>query len=352
MTPRIMMLNAAMTSLIALAVPLQLSAQTYITFDPTNSVSTNPVAINEAGAITGFYADANFANHGFVRTQDGTITSFDPPGSVSTLPAAINEAGAITGFWADANGVDHGFLRAKDGTMTPIDAPGEGTGQFQGTLPASINPGGVITGSYIDMNGGQHGFVRARDGSFTTFDPPGSLGTAPDSINPAGEITGNYLVSAGAGQEVPVGFVRSASGVITGNFSSTFVEDTPVSINPAGTVSGTFADVNGNAGYFLRAKDGTVTTFDPSELGPATPLGGAINQEGALIGLFFGGSFPNINLVSFLRAPDGNITLIADPNAGTGFFQGTVASAINGAGEITGNYSDSNGVGHGFLFTP
>ena len=341
-----------MTALVALAVPLQLSAQTYTAFDPPNSVSTNPTGINEAGAITGFYADANFLNHGFVRAQDGTITTFDTPGaSQGTIPAAINASGAITGNYVDANGVNHGFLRAKDGTITPFDAPGAGTAQFQGTTPDSINPGGVITGFYVDTNGGLHGFVRAKDGQLTTFDV-GSLGTQPASINPAGEITGNYLVSVGAGQTVPRGFVRSANGAITVNFSSTFFEDTPVSINPAGTASGTFSGVNNNAGYFLRTKGGAVTTFDPSELGPATPLGGATNQEGALIGLFISGSFPNLNFVSFLRTPDGNFTEIADPNAGTGFFQGTIAVGINAAGEITGNYSDSNGVGHGFLRTP
>ena len=350
MTSKNLMLNAAMTALAALAVPVQSSAQTYTTFDPPGSIATLPFAINEAGAITGFYVDMNGAQHGFLRAKDGTITTFDAPGaSQGTVPAAINAPGAITGNYVDANGANHGFLRAVDGTITPFDAPGAGAGQFQGTTPDSINPGGVITGSYVDTNGGLHGFVRAKDGKVTTFDV-GTIATVPASINPAGEITGNYLVNVGGGQMVPRGFVRSANGAITINFPSTFFEDTPVSINPSGTVSGTFSGPNG-AGYFLRVKGGAVTTFDPSELGPATPLGGAINQEGALIGLFIGGN-PTPLFESFLRTPDGNFTAIADPDAGTGFFQGTEATSINGAGDITGTYSDSNGQGHGFVRKP
>src|SRR5271169_4694540 len=57
---------------------------------------------NPAGTITGYYVDANYVTHGFVRTADGDITSFDPPNSVSTTPQGINPAGAITGYYADA----------------------------------------------------------------------------------------------------------------------------------------------------------------------------------------------------------------------------------------------------------
>ena len=47
---------------------------TYITFDPAGSVSINiqAVAINPAGAITGYYYDANQVYHGFLRARDGT----------------------------------------------------------------------------------------------------------------------------------------------------------------------------------------------------------------------------------------------------------------------------------------
>ena len=43
--------------------------------------------------------------------QTGPFTTFDPMGSISTQPQAINQAGAITGFYYDTNGNAHGFLR-------------------------------------------------------------------------------------------------------------------------------------------------------------------------------------------------------------------------------------------------
>ena len=42
------------------------------------------------------------------RAGKGAYT-FDPPGSTGTAPAGINPAGAITGYYVDANG-GHGFL--------------------------------------------------------------------------------------------------------------------------------------------------------------------------------------------------------------------------------------------------
>lgn len=58
--------------------------------------------------------------------------------------------------------------------------------------------------------------MRASDGTFAAFDAPGAAnGTSPSGINPAGAITGNYS-------------------------DANFVED-----------------------GFLRANNGTLTTFDP-----------------------------------------------------------------------------------------
>jgi hypothetical protein len=54
----------------------------------------------------------------------------------------------------------------------------------------------------------------------------------------------------------------------------------------------------------------------------------------------------------YLRAPDGTITTFDAPGAGTGYFQGTYPANNNPAGAITGNYTDTNDVNHGFLRIP
>lgn len=51
-------------------------------------------------------------NHGFLRTSYGVIHIFDVPGGGNgTVPVALNLDGAIAGYYTDANFVTHGFLR-------------------------------------------------------------------------------------------------------------------------------------------------------------------------------------------------------------------------------------------------
>src|SRR5215472_6759092 len=48
-------------------------------------------------------------------------------------------------------------------------------------------------------------------------------------------------------------------------------------------------------------------------------------------------------------AADAHFVIINVPGAGTGQFQGTSPIAINDEGTVTGSYTDSNFVSHGFL---
>jgi hypothetical protein len=73
----------------------------------------NRINMNQEGAITGSYTDANLAQHGFVRDPYGVITSFDPPRGMNTTATCINDAGVIAGsFYYDWNAqTPFGFLR-------------------------------------------------------------------------------------------------------------------------------------------------------------------------------------------------------------------------------------------------
>jgi len=53
---------------------------------------------------------------GSCGARDGTMTMIDVPGAGTgphqgTFPSDVNPAGAITGYYIDADGVYHGFLR-------------------------------------------------------------------------------------------------------------------------------------------------------------------------------------------------------------------------------------------------
>jgi hypothetical protein len=174
-----------------------------------------PMGINPAGAIIGFYVDANSVQHGFVRAPNGIITEFDPTGSIFTDPNAIDQTGAIAGFYFDANFVGHGFLRTPNGTITSFDAPGADhtPGSGNGTFGVGLTPSGEIEGVFVDVNGVLHGFVRSNQGTFTTYDAPGAgtgagQGTLPESNNTAGAITGQYI----DGNFVNHGFLRHTQG--------------------------------------------------------------------------------------------------------------------------------------------
>ncbi len=163
--------------------------------------------LNQSGAITGQYYDANNVFHGFLRSPDGHFTDFEAPGAdtsiafYGTTPTSLNDFGTITGFYLDANSVYHGFLRNPFGHFTTFEAPGADatSGSFNGSFPASLNAFGTITGYYVDANSVYHGFVRDPFGHSTTFDAPGAdmtpdsfNGTFPVSNNDLGAIAGYY----------------------------------------------------------------------------------------------------------------------------------------------------------------
>jgi len=138
-------------------IPRPNAAGSFITFDVPGAGTgrnqgTFPSSISPAGAITGYYYDANFVGHGFLRTISGSYITFDVPAAVNgTFPQSISLTGAITGTYYDANFVGHGFLRAINGTFTTFDAPGAVIGMI-GTFPQSISLTGAITGYYYDAN--------------------------------------------------------------------------------------------------------------------------------------------------------------------------------------------------------
>ena len=87
---------------------------------------------------------------------------------------------------------------------------------------------------------------------------------------------------------------------------------------------------------FVRATDGTITTFSASDAGTG-PFQGtyafSINRSGAITGLTIDG---NNVFHGYLRATDGTITIFDVPGQGTGPNQGTNAENINSTGVIAG----------------
>jgi hypothetical protein len=127
------------------------------------------LGINTAGTITGWYVGDSNVVHGFLRAPDGAITEFEAPGaggkkgsSQGTYPENINTEGAVTGYEADVNSFDHGFVRFQNGEIITFEVPGARNPpgvQYPGTVPICNDDLGAITGIYSDSSGFVHGFL-------------------------------------------------------------------------------------------------------------------------------------------------------------------------------------------------
>jgi hypothetical protein len=335
---------------------------------------TEAIAICPAGQIAGLYADYSNAIHAYVRTTDGKITTFDAPnaaGGGGTIPlptfgytpgtyaVAGDACGIVTGYEIDSRNVAHGYVRGADGTFTMFDVPDAGTGYLQGTFAGNMSMSGeVIAGYYIDASGMNHGFLRAGNGAITTFDVPAAakgpgLGTSTfwaQCVNSAGAVTGSYYDQNGALH----GFVRAPDGTITtfdapGAGTGSGQGTLACAINPAGAIAGLSQDNNGVYHGLLRTADGKITIFDIPAAGTGAgqgTQGEGINPSGVVTGYY-----TDANNLShgYVRAVDGTYTFFDVPAAGTGSGQGTFPMTNNPAGSIVGFYVDNNGAYHGFV---
>jgi len=342
---------------------------------------TGALAINAAGVITGVYSSTATVFHGFVRAANGTITTFDAPGagtgpSQGTFPISINTAGDIAGTYQDSSNVSHGFLRAAAGVITEFEAPGASLAPHRGTAAFSINDSDEIAGFYstgaYDTTSLYHGFIRSVSGTFTSIDAPGAgtgtgdtynkQGTQVFAINASGGVTGSYIDSS----DLRHGFVRQATGTFAefdptgvGTSASKHLNGTiPLSMDAVGDVTGTYTDASLLRHGFVRTAAGVITTFDPPGAAASSAmLPGTIAFSMAPAGGNISGTFTDSNGIyhGFVRNSAGAITVFDAPGAATAAtsaFAGTGGFAVNSSGNIAGLYFDPNGASHGFLLVP
>ena len=345
-------------------------------FQGTACFSDCSALINNFGTITGTYEDANSVFHGFVRSPEGKFTTFDAPGADTTpgdfngtFVNGINDAGAITGFYADASGGSHGFLRSPEGAFTTFDVTGSAPGA---TIANALNLEGAIVGFFADQNGVFRPFLRRPDGTFVKWSVPGEcnaspatgcFGSASFSINLFGTAASGY--EDNSGNFVDHGLLRSADGKLTtydvpgagtGLYQGTGCPGCSRPINLFGANAGFYIDGNNVVHGYLRSSAGKITTFDapgegPQGLGCFADCSMGLNDLGAITG-----SYLDANNVShgYVRSPDGKFLTFDAPGADltTNAFNGTFPVSINDWGVVTGYYVDKNNVIHGFVLIP
>ena len=279
---------------------------------------------------------------------DYQFFAFDGPGDITggTTVNGINNNGVAVGFTVDAQGNFHNFTYDTR-TRTPTSLT---------TLPAGSQANGInVTLAVV-------GFSGANAFSFTggTFNslpfPTGAVSQVAFGINDQGTIVGQYTNAA---DQTP-GFILANNTYTTINAPSGPNIVNAQGINNNGLVVGFYFGTDGqDHGFTYNAKTGTgtgVPVADPTI--PAIPgepgatfvfsqvLG--INDRGIAVG-YFGDSTTsqhgflydtNTGRYTFLDAP------FEQFNAGG--VEVTQITGITNSGELTGFYTDANGLQHGF----
>jgi hypothetical protein len=157
------------------------------------------------------------------------------------------------------------------------------------------------------------------------------------------------------------GFVRAADGTFTifdapGAGTGALLGTIPMSVNTGGSIAGFYVDANLLSHGFVRAANGTITVIDAPNASTAGKtkkgfnfsgtVAEAINAAGDIVGIY---SDTNGVYHGFARTASGTIAEFDAPGAGTGFFPGTIPTSINSTGDVAGFYSDASGTNHGFL---
>lgn len=180
----------------------------------------------------------------------------------------------------------------------------------------------------------------ANAATYTVFDPIGSRNTRAMSINRSGEITGYY----DAGDFNAHGFVRAPDGTISTFDIPGETRTYPISIDDKGGVGGHYESLNQGLPErgFVRSSDGTITTFDASRSNRGTySVGG--NGKGWIVGQFVRARYGRYG---FVRTAHGRIWSLHFPGSSR-----TWTFGISGTGAVTGSYV-LNDAAHGFLRNP
>ncbi len=179
------------------------------------------------------------------------------------------------------------------------------------------------------------GPAEAAKPTFITVNVAGAQSTQLTGINSSGTATGNYITTNG----VQFGFVRAPDGSIT-SFSagSGTLGTTPLSINARGDIAGTVKPFP-NEG-FVRTADGTITLF--GVLDCQQILSFAFNNKDVIVGSCLSSN----SIFGFVRGAKGRIKNLVGPGSTP-----LLPEGVNSEGDIVGYYPDSNAVLHGFLLT-
>ena len=270
------------------------------------------------------------------------ITTFDYPAAAETFGGGINDAGTVTGGYVPPSGPAIPSFLLSNGTYSVFSV----TGSVLFTSDFAINNSGQSVGDYQTTSGALHGFIRSAAGVITTFNYPGKSGTTGAyGINNAGLVVGTY----GVGTSTPGGFLKNGSTYTAIKDPQNTSYTNVFGINDSGQIVGNYLDNPTNdLDGFIRSSDGTQYL---NFMGPAPPgltqydtYALDINNAGVVVG--YTSDQAETQGVGYIRYTDGSFQTFTVPGAAI-----TFVSGINSYDALSGYYTDTNGVSHGFFAT-
>jgi hypothetical protein len=150
------------------------------------------LGLNNNGQAAGFYNDAKGNSHAYVWSRyTNTFVAVNPPGASSATATAINDHGAIGGFFTEASGSVVSFIKQSNAWKI-LEVPGSKMTELFG-----LNDEGAAVGMYVGQHKQTFGFIY-QHGAFETLNDPAGVGsTVVNGLNNAGQIVGFYTDSKG-----------------------------------------------------------------------------------------------------------------------------------------------------------
>jgi uncharacterized membrane protein len=301
-------------------------AAKYTIIDPPDATQSFALGINDSGSAVGYFA-INLKDQSFVRASDGSYTIFAP-----SLASGIDNKGWVAGDLLPG----HGFIRKPNGHVATFGDDNA----YQSFAAAAINAHHTVCGYVTDQQDFQHGFVRTADGVFTVFDPPGAVRTFATGINDSGLVVGGFYDGSRSR-----GFMRAPDGMIAVFDDPSERDIAPFSINADGVIVGQLGDY-GDAKLFIRNAAGKFKTFDIPASDDVDQLDWVgINDKGVIAGSYDHDT--GYTASGFVRARDGTITSFDVPDA---YY--TYVTGLNRQGAIVGFIDGTDGNYHAYLRTP
>jgi probable HAF family extracellular repeat protein len=269
------------------------------------------------------------------------FTSIDFPGAVSTHPRGINNSGqsgvaSIVGYYVDSNGTVRAFKRGPGTTFVQINIASAIEAKAFGINNVGL---GNVVGTVRDASG-QHAFLW--DGSTVTVpgNPPIPNGSG---INDDGQMIVGFF-SDQSGKQHGFTFPPGPNGPI--NVFNSLPTQT-FGINNTRRMVGTLQETTGEFHAFYLSGPDIASAQRINIQGATRSDAYGINNSGdpaqvRHVGTFTIGGVDH----AFVHTSMRGVETFDFPGA-----LQTRAFGINDAGEIVGEYVDSNGRIHGFLGT-